>query len=472
MNTQERVEREINLIDLFWSILLGWRRIICFGILFAILLCGLKYFLDIRNYRAVQNIDVEAVKEELEEEELKQISDAVKLQERIDNYEKYQEKSAMMQIDPYAKPVLELQYRIQSDYVINYTKDSERDYTPELTSMYSNYIYGGEMAQKVIDEVSLPISKEDFVELVSVSGSRAQDTGSLFFTISYADEGKLAEIADVVKEMLQEKSVELQKVGSHELQLINESQSVVVDNALADKKNTISNSLITLESQLKSAKINMSEEQMALFNIEVSEMRGEELEEEEAPGIGLIYIILGGMIGAFLVCAWIACGMVFTSKLQSAEEMHTLYGIRLLGEVSVEQKRKFFLPMIDNWLLSLKSRGKKKLTPEQQLNVACMSLAISCKQQNIDTIYITGSEYENMDSMVLKVLKDRLEDKKIQVKDGENICYNDISMKQGEEIGNILLVEQTGKSVYDEISNEIQLMKDQNVQILGAIVLV
>ena len=52
MQTQERTEREINLLDLFWEVLLGWRRIICFGILLAVLIGGMKYYMDIRAYRA------------------------------------------------------------------------------------------------------------------------------------------------------------------------------------------------------------------------------------------------------------------------------------------------------------------------------------------------------------------------------------------------------------------------------------
>ena len=32
METQERTEREIDLIELFWKVLLGWRQIICIGI--------------------------------------------------------------------------------------------------------------------------------------------------------------------------------------------------------------------------------------------------------------------------------------------------------------------------------------------------------------------------------------------------------------------------------------------------------
>ena len=48
MEVQERVDREINLVELFWQFLLSWRQIICFGIIFAVLLGGLKYVRDVR----------------------------------------------------------------------------------------------------------------------------------------------------------------------------------------------------------------------------------------------------------------------------------------------------------------------------------------------------------------------------------------------------------------------------------------
>ena len=471
MNTQERAEREISLSDLFWSILLGWRKIICFGILFAVLLCGMRYFLDVRSYRASQNIDAEAMEDDLKKEEKEQLSDAVSLQERIDNYEKYQEKSAIMQIDPYAKPVLELQYHVQSDYIINYTKDSERDYTPELISMYSNYISGGEMAQKVIDEASLSVSREDFVELVSVSGSRAEDSGSIFFTISYADEAKLGEIGDVVKALLEQKSAEFQKVGSHKLQLINESQSVVVDNALAEKKNTVSNNVSTLETQLKNLKANLTAQQKTLFDIEVSEMRGEELEEVDEPGISLMYIILGGMAGVFLVCFFIACKMIFASKLQSSEEIRNLYGMRLLGEIEPLEQKKRFLSVIDNLILNLRNRGKKKIAPEQQIKLISASVALSCRQQGIDSIYMTGSEYDKVDKGIVDRLKKELSGQKIRVQDGSNMLCDASSLQAGVENGHIVLVEQKGLSTYEGIYAERDLVKEYKGEILGVVVL-
>ncbi len=471
MGTQEKAEREINLVDLFWKILLNWRKLICFGILFAILVGGMRYFLDVRAYQALKNIDVEKVKEGMEKEELKQLADAVSLQRRIDNFKSYLDKSAIMKMDPYAKPVLELQYYVQSDYIINYTEDKEHDYTLELISMYCNYIGSGEMTKKVIEELSLPISQEDFAELVTVSGPRGNDSGTIFFTISYADSESLEKISDVVKSLLDQKSSEFQKIGSHKLNLINESQNIVVDSTLADKKNNIYNNITTLELQLKTAKAGLSENQKILFDLEVSEMRGEELKDEQ-PAFHLKYMILGMMAGIFLVCVWIACKVIFASKLQTAEEIHSRYGLRLLGvfETSGNQKKRF-LSGIDNLLFRLKNRRKKNLPVERQLEVISANIALSCRQSEIDSIYMTGSEYEKADKGLLDKLKKEVAKQNIKVLDGGNIMYDAVSVKSAMEIGNIVLVELKGISAYNEIDREIDLFKQYHADILGVIVM-
>lgn len=468
MGTKDRAAREINLADLFWEILLSWRKCICFGILLAIVLSGMKYFMDVRSYHASQNIDVEKEKGNLEQEEMEQLSDAVALQGRVDAYEKYQEKSALMQMDPYAKPVLELQFYVRSDYIINYTNDHERDYTPELVSMYCNYVNSGEMAEKVIAEAALAVSAEDFRELLSVSS-----TGStVSVSISYAEAGKLAEISNVVKTFLKEKEPELQEVGSHNLEMIDESQSVVVDTELAEKKNTIADNVATLENQLKNMKNSMSDKQTALFDIEVSEMRGEALEEEEEPGFSVLFLILGGMLGVILVCIWIVCRMVIASKLQSSEEISSVYGARLLGKIEISAgKKKHFLQGIDNWILRKKNGGKKRLSMEQQIEVIAANVALSCKQQELNCIYMTGSEYEKVDKNVLDKLKQRLSGQGIKVKDGGNMLYDASSLQSGIENGHIILVEQKKVSAYDEVYEELDLLERYGSEVLGVIVL-
>ena len=172
-------------------------------------------------------------------------------------------KSALMQIDPFAKPVLELQFYVQSDYIMNFTKDSERDYTLGLVSIYNNFINSGEMAQKVIEDAKLSINIEDFRELLTVSLSE----NVISISISYIDAEKLDDISDAIESFLQQKESEVQDVGSHKLELIEESKTVVVDTALVEKKNSIANNITTQKTQLDSLKAGFSAEQLALFQM-------------------------------------------------------------------------------------------------------------------------------------------------------------------------------------------------------------
>lgn len=214
----------------------------------------------------------------------------------------------------------------------------------------------------------------------------------------------------------------------------------------------------------------MSEEQLRLLQ----NGPGEEVIKPEIPKPvpSKKYFLLGAFLGIFLVCAWAACKMLFTARLQNPEEIRALYNTRLLGEVTVKSKKKRFLSVIDDKLLAIKNRRKKKLSVEQQVKVIAANISLSCKQQGIENIYMTGSEYENADTATLDMLKQELTSQNIQVKEGGNIFYDAESLKQGTEIGNMIFVEQTGKSIYDEISNELNLAREQKNQILGVVVLV
>lgn len=470
METQERVEREISLVDLMWNILLSWRRLICLGIIFAVLVGVMRYFLDVRAYNASKNIDYEEMEDSLEKEELEKLSNAITLQGRINNFEDYLKSSAIMQIDPYAKPVLELQYYIQSDYIINFTRDNERDYTSEIVSMYCNYLNSGELAEAVINELSLPITKEDFGELVSAA-MRSTDSSSIYLSISYAEEGKLDKISDVVQNLMEKKSSEFQEIGIHKLQLVDESQSVKVDANLAERKNTVSNNIMTLKTQLGTLKATMSEEQKQLFDIKAYELWGTELEELEEPVFRIKYMILGAAFGIFLVCAWVACKLIFASKLQFAKEIRNIYGVRLFGEAESLEPKKKFLSGIDRWILNLRNRGKKAQTVTQQIKSISMNIALSCRQQGVDSIYITGSEYNKADKVFLDNLKKELSTQKIRTKDGGSVLNEPESLQAGVETGHIVLVEQKQISTYKNIYMELELLREYQSDILGVIVL-
>lgn len=468
MKTQGKVEQEINLIELFWDILFAWRQIICFGIIMAILVSGIKYVLDSRSYHIAQKLETEPEEIELTVEEEENLEEARTLVGRIEEYEEYLSQSALMQIDPYEKPVVELQYYVESDYTYNYTKDNQSDYTGNIMVLYCNYVKSGEMSDKVIKAAKLPISQADFSELCTVS----QVGATMSISVVWSEMDKLDLISDFIKEELRQKESEFQEVGSHKLKLLRESKNVIADTDLAEKKNTFANNIVYMNTQLNALKVNMSEQQLELLHSENGLDSDDSEIELIKPGFNKKYAFLGVFLGIFMVCVLLAIKRLFAVKLQTPEEIRTFYNMRILGEIAVQPEKKLFLSCIDDKLLAIKNRRKKKLSLEQQIKVTAANIVLSCKKQGIGHIYITGSEYETADRKILAMLKQELSAQNIRLNEGENIFYDAESLKRGMEVGNILFIERKGQSIYDEIFNELNLAKEQNSNILGVVVLV
>lgn len=468
MESKEKMEREINLVELFWNILFCWRQIVCSAIIFAILFTGVIYLRDRNAYNATLNNGSAQEEIQLTAEEEEQVENAKKMISRIEDYQKYLEKSALMQINPYEKPVVELQYYVESDYTYNYTRDNQIDYTRDVMALYCNYIKSGELSDKVIKDAKLSISKADFSELCNVT----QNGNTMAIIIAWAEMEKLDEISELVKKELLQKEKDFQEVGSHRLKLLRESQNMVADTDLAERKNLFSNNVANINMQLNTIKANMSEQQLKLLQSEDDSVNTNDQVLVGEPSINKKYIFVGLIFGIFLICIWIVFKTIFNEKLQLPEEIRTLYNIRVLGEISVPSERKRFLSFVDDKLLAIKKRRKKKLSLEQQIKVVAANISLTCKQRNIEQIYMTGSEYEDMDAKTLDMLKMELAGQNVQITEGENIFYNAESLKQGTEIGNLLFVEQTEKSIYDEISNELNLANEQKNYIIGVVVFV
>ena len=111
----------------------------------------------------------------------------------------------------------------------------------------------------------------------------SQISETLYISFSYQDTDKLQDISNVIKSLLEQKSSELQEVGSHKLELISESQNMIVDSTLIEKKNNMASNVSTLKTQLQTLKAGMTPEQLAVFNSDIEEIRGEKEETEEAP---------------------------------------------------------------------------------------------------------------------------------------------------------------------------------------------
>lgn len=476
---------DIDLIDLWWKVVYGWRFVIICTVIFAIFLPGVKYVKDSRsNVNTDSALSAEELRQNLTDKEQIQLEKAEKenaaIEKQLALSREYQEESILMNIDPYAESQVIMQYYVNTHRIINYTQDMEQDYTEELIAAYCTYATN----DYIIEENAKALGLQDrkyLEELVNVHMGTSSDVNiqSNIFSITVAgrnmDEAKA--VAEIIQKSVESYHDELNsKIGNHDLTLIGNFESIVQDNDLAIKQAQLETTIATLRTQQTTLKTELSEEQLNILETVEMEQEspaddtGKEPENNVKVGISKKYIVLGGFVGIFLSCLWIAFRYIVGARVKNTRELQEGYGLRLLGNLDMQNKKRKPLAFVDAWLK--KCRYREKWTLEEQLELATTNLIVTCKKFQMEKVFFTTSLHLNEEEKqpILQIMKS-MQEQGIEAVFGENIIRNTKAFVQMSEIGQVVLVEKIENTEYKALEKELTLCKEQKAEVIGVIAL-
>lgn len=470
MENKDIKEREVSLQELLWQIAFDWRRLLLCAVIIGILAGTVRFTGDFKTYKnakASEQMTDKATEVPLTEEERILVQDAKILQNSLNESREYMQNSILMSIDPYQENVLVLQYYVDSDYTFNYTTENAINYTDAIVSAYTEHANGGAMAAKIVETLGLDCEARYMEELI---GAAAVSTDQVFSVeVVYPDSELLEAMSGVLKAELAEQTTAINdNIGSHSLKLLSENIVVRADAQLAAQQKNIQDMLTTYRTQLTAITGTMTEDQLKELGREVS--KDAELEEippvvVPKPEISVKYIVLGVMAGLFLSMIWTVCKVLFAGKLQQSDEIADIYGIRLFGILKEDKN----WTGIDKLLMRLKNRRYISLSKEEYLDIVCSNMELACRDDNINSICLCGTELKSIPEALMKVIISRMDNVGIKVTPGGNIRYDMAALRQVKEIGTVVILEQTGVSGYQEIDKEIKTFAEQNVKVLGCV---
>lgn len=469
MENKNIKDREVSLQELLWQIVFSWRRMLICAVILGILAAVTRYAGDLKAYKIAQSAQASDKDAEvpLTEEERILVQDAKILQNSLNESREYMQNSILMSIDPYQENVLVLQYYVDSDYTFNYTTENAINYTDAIVSAYTEHANGGAMAAKIVETLGLDCEVRYMEELISAAVVSSDQVFSV--EVVYPDSELLEAMADVLKAGLAEQTTAINdNIGSHSLKLLSQDIVVRADAQLAAYQKNSQDMLTTYRAQLTALKTPMSANQLKELERDVE--KNTQTDSKEAvvvpkPGISVKYIVLGVIAGLLLAMIWTVCRVLFAGKLQQADELTDIYGIRLFGLLQEDKKR----AGIDRLLLALKNRHKKQLSREDHVDIVCSNMELACRDDNINSICLCGTELKSIPEALMKVIISRMDNVGIKVTPGGNIRYDMAALRQVKEIGTVVILEQTGVSGYQEIDKEIKTFAEQNVKVLGCV---
>ncbi len=465
-------EREISLVDMIFDILLRWRVIVIAMLIGAIVLGGFGYVSSYRAYNA-QVAEVEAAKKQVEEEMVELKETQVHNIHSVLLYEKaYEDALAHMKEDVWMQAKSAQVFKTELTFKVS-AATSER--TNNIERVYEDAVVSGELKERLARVLkSTTAAVGDVYSFVRGTGSLAEGGDTFRVSVSHYEEAICEKLAQEVKDFVEEKSTAFQEsLGSHEILVVNESVAELTDTDMWNYQNQYYKDLMNQKNNIDNMKAAFSlyERQYydTLANGEFSDSTEDVPDVTVNPGLSLKYIILGMILGAFVLLFWYFMVYILNGKLRASDNLQDIYNIPQLGQIKGALAKKKLFGFVDNWIISLRDYNKRKFTQKEAIELATAAVKIAASKEGLDAVYMVGCDLKANALEVCEQMKAQLSKENICTEVLNNVLYDAQAMSDLEHAKGVVLLETVGSTLYSEIAQELELLKRQGIHVLGGI---
>ena len=366
-------EKEISLGGLMVYVFKAWKKILVFMLAFAIIFGGGAYLKDYARYSSIVKSDspCEAIISSLKAEDRVATEDVY--QKSVD-YNKLLEQKAVLLGE---ETDIENIYKTILTYYLNINSEADSQaIVADLTNAYILDMNNNEWKIKLVDSLNDKVEIEDLNRMVNVS----VNNNTVTITIKSSNEIDLAIISNSIKSELARYNIELSgKIAPHRLNLINDITELITNDIKDSKIAELDQNLASLLEEINALKSALNDDQKAIVDQLLS------ISTISAPSVSKKLIVLGAILGAFVVCAWYGFAYLLTNKLRYDDNFKAILGINELGlaESASQSKNK-----LDKLLSSLEKGKIKTLSREEQVKLICSNIKTISKELEGEKIYI------------------------------------------------------------------------------------
>lgn len=431
-------QREISLIDLLAEILLHWRGILVMMALGGFLLGAFSYT---RSVQSSQNQTALV-------EELREAADVTRM---------------------------DVIFLVTSE-------DLERTYNVE--KVYEDMLDSAELIEQMAEASG--ISAASLSEVYSLTrGFKETLNGSDTFKVSIVHQreeicqmlaGMVIDYLDQKHDMLEE------KMGEHEISVLDRSIGIVGDAGIRDPQKTALDNIFSAKTMAEKLRAGFSLEELQYCILMVSDEEAQggeavpamadasEIPSVAPPKVSGKYVMLGMVLAAFAYALVIFLRYILDNRLRPTDNLQSLYEIPQLGQIPEEAGRRKLFGFVDRWFLALRYWGRRKFTPEEALNLAVVAVKMAAGKSGLEEICIIGCDMKARALETCQQIRDSLGRENIRVEILDNVLYNAESMERLGDMKGVVLLEKAGSSLYTEIAQELDLLKRQEIPVLGGII--
>lgn len=332
--------REINIVDLFYYVMSKWRMLIVGALVGAILLGAFGASRAIKNKPSEE--ELKTAQQEYEDAMKAYETNKEKLQMRIDNLENnleqqqyIQERSIMLEMDPYNIYEAIISYYVDTNYeIVPELYYQDPNYTAVITNSYNAAIQRLDLDQLFATEARPEVMTANPVsgngeQLLSVSVDAGN--GTLTITARADSQENLDRLTDAIQETIEDtKTVLYRTIGEHTLSVLDSTTSQTVDFDYASMQQSFNDNIYDLMQSLANS------------NDELTELEEPTAPSETPSNVkaeAIKYAVIGLFVGIFVVAFLFAFAVILKNRMISVDEIKEGYQIPVLGTLAGKKKQ-------------------------------------------------------------------------------------------------------------------------------------
>lgn len=470
--------QNINLGEIIVCAMFHWRSIIIVAMCGAVTLCGLSYVNSVlkaqkektqweekQNYRnSMSNEEYgDTILNTLSDKQISNVEETIYNEKQYYLKKDYQKNSDLMQADAYHIYEMNLIYQIE-------IMDSQN--VSDVEELYESLISSGELNNLIVENTGLYYG-DNYVSLSEEKSTKELKNGVIYLNILFVDENMRDTIENVVNQYIEQENLNVSRNtgGQCSAKLIGESISQQPNERILVLQEELQNSIIELRSSItKSVKDFSTEEQEYYQYLRSKENENSSITQTynmTSPKIDITFGLFGAFLFAFAYFTLWCIKYASNNTISIKDDLNKIYEIPQLGRIINTQKNIKIFSFVDRWLEKIYYMDDGIDNSGMTLEYLTFRLTSLLGANRVDELFLVGSNMGDYTKLVCQKLKKELKNVKVIVV--EDILNNVDSLKAIQNAQNVILVETIEKTLYGEVYKEIQLLKEENIVILGGI---
>ena len=500
-------EKEVDLIGLLFHVLLHWRSVIVMGVVIALLTGGYGFVSAVINisntWGDTQVSDVNT----LTEDKRAAAYICADYMKSYDDLRQYLDQSAYMQLNGNSVSK-------SSMVVVVSEVGNDNEKAENIAEAYKGVLNGAGAIEyicmkKEIEDTGISDliavntvnvdAMESIASITATANSRSSYIKSYQDALSYktpvivvevlgADEDDTREMAELVLEYMELKQTEISSsLGKHKLVLIDNTTVSGPDIDVINRQNAYVSLLAAMYDKSTAQKNTMNAAQLEFIDnyrndstaVEAdSEAVEVSIDDQNDAGFDMAVLVAAGVkngmtglaAGVVLTILFWVMLYIFDNRIKTEDSIESLYGVSQIGLIPKSDKKKKLFGFVDKLIVFIRDHNKRHFSTEEAVSLAVSRAKIQGEKSGISKLALIGCGMEKNMGGIPDSMAAKLAESEIQAVVIDNVLYNPESVEQIGGMDGAVIVEKAGCTLYKEIADEIELLKRQEIKLLGCII--